>query len=299
MNMRRLANPAFIVAMVLLLGSAAGFTAAVSFLGLHLRKRPIEVALKVQSVPTETTSWKQIGKDVVVPPEVLETLGTSNYLTRMYVRTQPAPTDERSTMVAELHMAYYTGMVDTVPHVPDRCMVAGGMLLQGGPWDVPVRLEQKNWMDDAAATTDSRAALGDSNVVIKSARMGPTSREPGTRVRLPRNIENLALRVFKFKMPGSDEPYYSGYFFIANGGWTAKADDVRLLAFDLRSDYAYYLKVQVSSARVKSEQELAEVASSLLGELFPDIMRVTPDWTDVLRGDFPPDNPRRKPAPGT
>ncbi len=33
--------------------------------------------------------------------------------------------------------------------------------------------------------------------------------------------------------------------------------------------------------------------SSLIGELLPDLMRCVPDWEDVLRGDYPADNPLR------
>jgi len=47
-------------------------------------------------------------------------------------------------------MAYYTGGLDMVPHVPERCLIAAGMTLLGGddvrlhvprapePWNVPI-----------------------------------------------------------------------------------------------------------------------------------------------------------------
>jgi len=68
---------------------------------------------------------------------------------------------------------------------------------------------------------------------------------------------------------------------------------VRLLAFDLRNDYAFYCKVQVSSDRAKSAEELAEWAGSLLGDLLPEIMRCVPDWAEVERGTYPEGNPKR------
>ena len=81
--------------------------------------------------------------------------------------------------------------------------------------------------------------------------------------------------------------------FIANGGLSTTAEGVRLLAFNLTDDYAYYLKVQFNSARATSPEELATQAGMLLDELFPDLMRCVPDWTKVVSGEYPSDNPRR------
>jgi hypothetical protein len=90
----------------------------------------------------------------------------------------------------------------------------------------------------------------------------------------------------KFIANGKD--LYAGYFFVANGGCVARAEDVRLLAFDLRSTYAYYVKVQVTSQDVSSQEELAQAAASLLDELFGDLMLCTPDWVEVEAGRYPP-----------
>jgi hypothetical protein len=113
-------------------------------------------------------------------------------------------------------------------------------------------------------------------------------------VRLPRGIENLQLRVFEFKHPGSNDPMYAGYFFIANGGLTPMAEGVRLLAFDLHSDYAFYMKVQFTATHIKGKEELAAIAGSMLDDMLPEIMQCVPDWVDVMRGEYPADNPRRK-----
>ena len=74
---------------------------------------------------------------------------------------------------------------------------------------------------------------------------------------------------------------------------------MRLLAFKLEDDYAYYLKVQFTSSNVRSADELAQHASSLLGELFGDVMLCLPDWVNVQTGSYPPDNPRRQASPRT
>ena len=124
----------------------------------------------------------------------------------------------------------------------------------------------------------------------------PYSDTPGTRVRLPRDItpeHPVPIRVSGFGESGKEQ-LFAGYFFIANGGVVANANDVRTLAFDLTSDYAYYLKVQVTSSSPSSGEELVERAASLLDGLMGEIMRCSPDWVDVETGRYPEDNPRRE-----
>ena len=67
---------------------------------------------------------------------------------------------------------------------------------------------------------------------------------------------------------------------------------MRSLAFDLTSDYAYYLKVQATCGTVDSKTEHAAVSASLIGELLPEIMRCVPDWIEVEAGAYPEENPR-------
>ncbi len=292
MDWKRLREPGFVLSVVLLLGSAGGLSAAVSALKLHTRKEAIEVDRKAASVSKETPSWRQIGKDTVMPAEVLAELGTQNYVSRHYVEVNPK--DPERPRVVELHLAYYTGMVDTVPHVPERCMVGGGMELKAGLMYEELPIDRSGWLVDEAATSDVRRATGKNDAVIHTVRLGPNSSAPGNRVRLPIGAERMTLRISEYRDPRSRQRMFAGYFFIANGGLTPDAEGVRLLAFDLRNRYAYYMKVQVSSTHVESAAELAEVGASLLSELIGDIMLCVPDWTEVIRGNYPPDNPLRQ-----
>lgn len=285
---RVLTRPAMIVSVLLLTLSAVGLQAAVSQLKLYLRKLPITAPFTTRSVPTETASWKQLGTDRTESAEVIGELGTENYLTRTYTRKVEAK-GQANTL--ELHLAYYTGMIDTVPHVPERCIVGGGWTISGGTSIEALELNRSLWVPDA----ESDGAAGK----LYTVRLGPNSRAPGTRVRLPRDIENVKLRVTDFAKPGTQQHLHAGYFFIANGGLTDSADGVRLLAFDLKDDYAYYLKVQVSSSSAQSSREMADGAASLIEELLPDIMLTVPDWSEVQRGLYPADNPRRAKAKGT
>lgn len=300
MDAKRLTSPAFLTCLGLVGGAGAILPFIVWWLGLVVFKKPIEAEFKLTSIPAETPVFRMIGKDERYGKDVQETLGTENYISRIYVDKAP-PADARPRAI-ELHVAYYTGTIDTVPHVPDRCMVGAGWSIAGGPWIVPVPLDRGRWIEDDAASAEARAAGTAAGSVgadspIFSGRLSPASHAPGNRVRLPRGIEHVQMRVTEFEKPGTGQRMFAGFFFIANGGLTPRAEEVRLLAYDLRSDYAYYAKVQVSSEQVKSAEELARVAADLLDDLLPDVMQCVPDWTDVLRGDYPPDNPRRHGAP--
>jgi hypothetical protein len=282
---------AFLVVVVLLFTSAIALSTAIAGLKWYTKKLPINVELKCPSIPTQTDNWEQIGPDHTMSEATIETLGTHNYVDRSFIERHPA--DPKAPRVVQVHLAYYTGSVDTVPHVPERCFVAGGASITDGPFVLPIPLHKDDWVVDAAASADHRAALGVKEATVYTARLGPNSRAPGNRVHLPLGIENLDIRISEYAH-GSDEKTYAGYFFIANGALTSSAQNVRLLAFDLHSDYAFYLKVQFSATRIKGPEELAQIAGSILDEILPDVMLCVPDWTDVIRGDYPADNPRRK-----
>lgn len=262
---------------VAITASAAGVHTVVPMMGLHLQKMPIHPSsgLALTSLPEQTESWIKV-RDRREPAEVEEQLGTSNYITRLYRERKPA-NPERPRFI-ELHAAYYTGMIDTVPHVPERCFVGGGMQLGSSPQSIPLDLDSTRWVRDPDVPEE----------------LGPIYRvrtPEGLHARLPRNPQDIRLRVSEYPVT-DEESLYAGYFFIANGGHTDTANGVRLLAFKLQDDYAYYLKIQFNSSTVESGEELAGMASSLLDELIGDILLCVPDWIDVQTGAYPPDNPR-------
>ena len=88
----------------------------------------------------------QVGRDRIESPEIQAELGTENYVTRTSRRKGDA-----APVRVELHAAYYTGRVDTVPHVPDRCFVGGGMRMDGPTVNVPLELDTATWMLDTSS----------------------------------------------------------------------------------------------------------------------------------------------------
>lgn len=293
---RILLNPAFLTAVVLLAGAGLGLRAVVASRQWYLTKLPIhaEGGRAVQAIPPETERWTRVGTDRQESDAMVEELGTTNYLNRLYVSRDPVPGigARPEPVLVDLHLAYYTGLIDTVPHVPERCMTGSGWEITGASTVVPIPLDRSRWAPDPSAPPEMQGR-------VMTARLPSDPRytdAPGTRVRLPLDPESLSIRVTRFQNPRTGDSMYAGYFFIANGGTVASAEGVRLLAFDLRDDYAYYLKVQFSSVQARSAEELAAMAGALLDDLLPEIMRCVPDWVKVQTGEYPPDNPRRRRA---
>ncbi|USN99934.1 MAG: exosortase-associated EpsI family protein [Phycisphaeraceae bacterium] len=291
MNRNGIFTPAFFVALAVLAISAAGFGRLITAYGFHLRKEPIQPAdgRLLVTLPAETENWEQIGVDEVMDPEVMRTLGTENSVSRVYMEKHPP--EGRPPRTVSFHAAYYTGMIDTVPHVPERCFVGGGMQKVSASEVLDLPIDAAEWIPDPTVPKDFRGPLGEIYTAPTSFRYSDLK---GRRIRLPRGVgPEKPIRMMVSEFAGSgDTRLYAGYFFVANGGTVASAEGVRTLAFDLTSDYAYYLKVQTTSGAVGSKEELMEVSGSLVGELLPEIMRCVPDWIDVETGVYPADNPR-------
>lgn len=280
--------PQFIAAVALLGLSSIGISAGIRAYGIYLSKLPIEApdGRTLNSLPPETANWIKLGNDRIESADIVATLGTDNYLSRTYIEKNPA--DPTRPRVVELHLAYYTGMIDTVPHVPDRCFIGGGMTQGTNAQVLPLALDRSRWFQDPDVPEEMRGT-------IWRARLADDSRftsRPGQSVRLPRDPEAMRMRTMGFDIPGGPR-IYAGYFFIANGGHVPTAQDVRLLAFNLTDDYAYYMKVQCTSSTASSAEDLAAMSSELLSELIGEIMLCVPDWVDVQTGRYPADNPKR------
>ncbi|QYK47214.1 MAG: exosortase-associated EpsI family protein [Phycisphaeraceae bacterium] len=285
--------PQFIAAVALLGLSSIGISAGIRAYGIYLSKLPIEApdGRTLNSLPPETANWIKLGNDRIESADIVATLGTDNYLSRTYIEKNPA--DPTRPRVVELHLAYYTGMIDTVPHVPDRCFIGGGMTQGTNAQVLPLRMDRSRWFQDPDVPEEMRGT-------IWRARLADDSRftsRPGQSVRLPREPDAMRMRIMGFDIPGGPR-IYAGYFFIANGGHVPTAQDVRLLAFNLTDDYAYYMKVQCTSSTASSAEDLAAMSSELLSELIGEIMLCVPDWVDVQTGRYPADNPKRNQAAG-
>lgn len=269
-----------LVTLLTLTLSSAAVNAAIVFGGFVTVKLPIypEDGRALMAIsPTALDSWSAVGPDLRENDEVEKTLGTSNYLTRRYVKNDPDPRGRPKSL--QLHSAYYTGSIDTVPHVPERCMVGAGWQIDSDPRILSVNLDRSRWVPDPRDPEAMK--LG-----YLRMRTGSKSDKPGWPVNLPKGIGDVRMQVTKFVAPDGT-PLYAGYFFVANGQVATTAFDVRRMAFDKTAKYAYYMKIQFSTVDAASETEFVERAAELLNELLPELMRCVPDWLKVERGEYP------------
>lgn len=289
---RLLRTPAFIVSVAVLGIAAGGLRAAVQQAKIYLQKLPIYApeGRRLVDLPRKTGGWEQRGVDDVPSKEVQEELGTDNSISRLYVTREDGPngriTDPEKFFGLQFHAAYYTNMVDTVPHVPERCFVGGGMQIVKQWGQIPIPLNRSKWREDDSVPERLRGRIFEAPLINE---VGNTVRY----VRLPRDPADIKLLVTEFAN-AKGERLWSGYFFIANGGAVASAEGVRLLAFNLTDSYAYYLKVQFTSGSATSAEHLAAQAGALLDDMLPHLMQSVPDWVEVESGDYPPDNPLKK-----
>lgn len=276
---RVLRQPRFIAAAAVLLVSAVGLNAATSFLQLHFRK--VAVPLPVRSlddpkegIPAKLGPWLQVSVDAPLSEDVEHALGTKIYLNRDYVDTrlerraaanfdkksagernkllfdvmyQQQAEDADRVPVIRLHLAYHTGLVDTVAHVPDRCMVADGY--EPTAYEV-VEAEVGTLPDGSPRKLNFRFITFQDN----------TGQQ-----RVTRNVV---------------------YFFHTNGHYESNPLQVRRTLQNLLETHGYYLKVELMStvANPNNPPKAAKVKEAMidfLKDALPEIERCLPDFEKV------------------
>ena len=100
---------AMLVVVGLVVVSRVGMSFAMDALNIHLKKEPVAIRRGLADVPRILGQWEAVGDDQRLSEEFIEELGTDQFLTRSYEHT-----DGR---FLQLHLAYYTGMIDAVPHL--------------------------------------------------------------------------------------------------------------------------------------------------------------------------------------
>jgi hypothetical protein len=293
-----LKSPAFLVAFLLLILVAAGMAILPGYMNVYLRKEAVPARRHMREVSKSLASWVQVGHDQQEAEDILKTLGTHNTVTRAYVERNPPP--GREPQLVELHIAYYTGMVDTVPHVSDRCMVGGGWQPLTGSRVYPIQLDMSSWR---RATSIPKGMEGSDEAATLTEMRLPVDPKltdlPGAIVYLPYGLiapsdkddkENgvVQMRIADFVDPKSQSVSVIGHFFIANNRLTPSANEVRQLAFRLEDDCAYYVKVQISISsapsrdgrpqRAATAEDLARIATGFVSEVLPEVMLCLPDW---------------------
>ncbi len=235
-----------------------------------LHKQAVPVREHLYMIPAQAGPWKLIHQDPPLSKEMEGELGTTEYISWVYEDTSwPKGTPGRQVRI---HVAYYTGTADTVPHVPERCFTAAGA----------------QWLGKYSAVLDvngpdyvtERQPDGSTQIYAASAVARGESRIPTT---------DVPATVFAFSDSQGRQASNVVYFFAANGGFFANPDEVRANGFDPTDRFAYYCKIEIQCFDVTDSKLAEQRAASLLSGLLPEIMACLPDWVDVAEGRWPLD----------
>ena len=254
---------------------------AIASLEIYLQKKPVVLNADLGSVAVPLGSWDRAKNasgqpipDSKLLAEMIEELGTDKYLDRSY---------RADDKVINVHVAYYTGMIDDVPHVPERCWDAAGLQQVGVPEIVALDFTVQDATVDANSPRNS--ATGEPYPAVQITDAIGNART----VHLPVGTPAMTVTEFQPSQTNPQDRQIGGYFFVANGRIAPSARDVRMLAFNPNEEYAYYCKVQFSMRdRIKAGESDAaarirfvEMVEEGMPYLLPEIMRCLPDWPSI------------------
>jgi Protein of unknown function (DUF3485) len=260
---------AFVAALAILVAGAIGFRMLVNELNIHLLKERVDLRRPLDTIPARIGRWERVGTDSVFSDTLIEELGTRSYLDRMY-----AIDGDPAKGAVHVHVAYYTGTIDAVPHIPERCWAVGGLEpLPNSAKSIALDIDRSAWRKPSRETG--------------SAYMVASVKDPVTadieEVTMP--VGEIDLSAVEFQDPKNPQRRQVGaYFFLANGATARTSYDVRARAFNLKDRYAYYCKVQFTKSGFMkdAEESLLEPfrrdATELMNGLVPHLMRCLPDW---------------------
>ena len=266
------AKYAAVAACATLLVCGIGFRLAIDSAQAFLAKELVPLRNPLTSIPKRLHDWEAAGPDVKLTAEYEESLGTRKYIDRAYRREMGTSNEQ----IIHVHIAYYTGLIDAVPHVPDRCLAAGGWVTVGLPRNIDLSLDQSDWRPDP-----DHVNLGTDQPY---QRLTFSHHVTGRSVTVRMPVGDFKLRTTEFR--GGDrleQRIFAGYFFIANGRTTPWPEGVRRLAFDLTTQYAYFAKIQFTMfvPPDKTGEEFVADVADLANELLPELMWCLPDWAEV------------------
>lgn len=269
----------YVALLSILLIGAVTIPLVIAQLEIYLRKESVPLRRTLNSIDDDLGSWDRVRdgegnprEDTLFGEEMIEGLGTNLYLDR-YI------TDGRHQI--NVHVAYYTGMIDDVPHVPERCWDANGLTQSMSPRVIDLDLRYEGLRTEG---TPVNQATGEPYSIVTVMNLGEEFP-----VHLP--VGDARMTVTQFD-PNDQKPklkQVGGYFFVANGRMAPGAKDVRLMAFDPSEKYAYYCKIQLTYVGTVDSgeeddavvEEFIDIAEDLLPRLLPEVMKCLPDWPEI------------------
>ena len=117
-------QPAFLICAGVLLITASTMSITIKRLGIYLNKEPIPLKKPLSQMDSfNLAPYKVVRKDRIENKDVLETLGTEEYI-QWELEDTSAP-ETSNTRFCSLFITYYP-LPDVVPHRPEECYVGSG-----------------------------------------------------------------------------------------------------------------------------------------------------------------------------
>jgi len=249
----------FLTAAIILLVAAAGWSVTAEVLGVVFAKADLPLRKPLDALP-ETLGRFELARELHDPnvdlhhgkatltPDVEETLGTTDYISWLYKDKRRSAGG--ALAYVRLHVAYYTRLLDAVPHVPDQCMVASGYHSAGRPvevtWTVP-------------DVPDGWASW--------------------RRVNVRRNVFDPPTA--RGESAGQTAAFY---VFSVNGEQANDRLDVRKRLVSPFKKYCYYAKIELGAhqiGRSLSLDEQEEMCRAFFSELAPRLLEHLPSADDI------------------
>lgn len=272
--LQSLSRSAFVAAVIVLCVSALGLNATVSFLQLHFKKHALPLAVRslidpAEGMPVQLGPWLAVSTDEAIDPEIRQVLGTDQYLFRDYVDTRRWPKEqlaalrqmsrgEREAALSQLEgqspqsvlrvgITYYTGMADTVAHIPERCYVADGF-----------------------------------NISEHETRIAACGNYPDGS---PRSVQYCLIH-FEDQTARGRVARDVAYLFHVDGAYESDSLAVRNRLASLTERYGYYAKVEImtTSRTGRHDEQRAENVDAMVSFLragLPELETRLPDWKAV------------------
>lgn len=118
-------RPAFLICVCVLAASAGAMPTVIKQLGIRLKKDPLPLKKPLSQLDiSRLPPYKVVSKEEIENQDVLETLGTEDYL-QWILEDTSVPANSK-TRFCTLFVTYY-GQPDKVPHVPEECYIGGGL----------------------------------------------------------------------------------------------------------------------------------------------------------------------------
>jgi len=242
-------QPAFLICATVLAGAGGIMSIAVKKFGMYLEKEPLPLKKPLNLLDERSLApYEVVSKQIIENEEVIEALGTNDYL-QWLLEDQQAAADS-AVRQCSLFITYYDLADKQVPHVPEECYMGAGYQRLGSGEGVTFRINT-----------------------------GGQKRElPGRYVVFSGTASNLWQGDMRFPVL---------YLFYVNGEYTGSRAQTRFaINKALFSKYSFFSKVELKFLNNKlgqtiypSEQEAVKAGEKLLAVILPVIEKEHwPDW---------------------